>query len=62
MKSSMFGHRVTRFEFTAKIRWFSFVSVFLFMMAFFLAMPTSQLAASINRVNWDNRCLLAQCL
>jgi len=61
MKISGFRYGVARFEFTAKVRLLSFVSVFVSMMAFFLANPTAQLTAATQRVNWDNHCQLEKC-
>jgi hypothetical protein len=52
---------VSRFEVTAKVRWFSFIVVFVFLLAFFLAMPSSQISAADERVNWDNRCVTELC-
>jgi hypothetical protein len=52
---------VSRFKVTAKVRWVSFLAVFLFMLACFLAMPNSQISAAEERVNWDNRCVTEQC-
>ena len=61
--------RVARLEFNAKVRFISFIAVFIFMIVFFLATPTSQISGQISgqisaaeeRVNWDNRCFTEQC-
>jgi hypothetical protein len=55
------GSNVARFELNARVRWVSFLAVFIFMLASFLAMPTSQISAAEGRVNWDNRCITEQC-
>lgn len=61
MKTPTSTNAFVRFEVTAKVRSLSFVSVFIVMMAFFLANPISQLVASPQRVNWDNRCQITMC-
>lgn len=52
---------VMHFEFTAKVRLYSFLFAFVLVLVFFLAMPTTQLSAVEERLKWDNRCLTEVC-